>query len=103
MDDIFLQTVFEVISRAPQEPVRLRDVAERMGVDLATAEDVAQRMQTERLIYRFPERRPGSGVELVITLEGASRVTAWRREQRERVASLQHLRYGEGNCGRRML
>jgi hypothetical protein len=94
MEDTFLRCVYEIITLEPQKPVRLDDVATLLRISDQEADAVAQQLQCSRLIYRFPERRVGSGVELVITRDGALRAMDLVRAERLREAS------AEGFTGR---
>ncbi len=89
MEDSFLRCVYDIISLEPQKPVRLTEVAALLRITDAEADAVAQRLQCGRLIYRFPERRPGSGVELVITRDGVLRAIELGRAERLREAGLE--------------
>jgi hypothetical protein len=74
----FLQTVYDIISRDPRRPVDLTAVASELGITFERAEHISEQLHAARLIYRFPKRRLGAGLELVISRAGVARLKALR-------------------------
>ncbi|MBA2669909.1 MAG: hypothetical protein H0U67_06020 [Gemmatimonadetes bacterium] len=74
MKSKFLRTVYDIISRDPKRTVDLAAVASETGITFEQAEHISEQLHAARLIYRFPKRRLGAGVELVITRAGVARL-----------------------------
>jgi hypothetical protein len=76
MDDVFLASLYEILSRRPGEPVPLDEIATAIDLSESEAGEIAERLQRERLVYRFPQRTARCAPALVITRAGVLRVVS---------------------------